>query len=234
MLELDRLLSLLLALASIVAAEAPRYQCDLEARTAVVHVAMNRLAQPWVHEVTQGWQTRPPVAEDVRDTLLALAQPDITAGALFLFGPGDVSGLRRRNNGQLPWWLQRYAPFRRWNCRGTYVEAWTLDQEATGEIKMSERWKLAVVQMTKFCGQTPLEAALSFVREEYGPDASVELSLLEGDHALADLGVYLMTVKADDQEVEYLLSPPWAALRLSGCYRILEFSLEQDHDSKTP
>jgi len=221
---MDAVLRLVLSLASIVAAEAPRYQCGFEARAAVVHVAMNRLGQPWVADVTQGWHTRPPVAADIADTLLALAQPDTTAGALFMFGPGDIPSLRQRNGGNLPWWLRRYRPYKRWSCKGTYVEAWSLQRKEAERMSQVNqvKWKLAVVETIKACGQTPIEAALSFAQQEYGPDAAVELLLLDGDHPLADLGLYEMTVAAKNGVARYFLSPPWATLRLSGCYRILE------------
>lgn len=115
---------LVLALASIVAGESQG--CPAEAQRAVVHVARNRLAMPWVQEVTDGWYgLAEPTAADVARVVEALGEPDPTGGALFMFGSGDVERLRARNGGALPPWLAGYQPGQRWTCDdGRTVETW--------------------------------------------------------------------------------------------------------------
>jgi len=117
----------LLVLASLVAGEAQG--CPAEAQRAVVHVALNRLALPWVQDVRDGWYgwADPGPVEMARTIEALAAADDPTGGAVFMFGSGDVARLRARNGGALPAWLDGYEPGQRWMCEGgRTVETWRL------------------------------------------------------------------------------------------------------------
>jgi hypothetical protein len=103
-----------LQLARVIAGEAPG--CSIDAKLAVAWVADNRVQQRVVEKWREGWYgDRAPQATDLAVALLWPSLPDPTGGATFLVGPGDAP--------RMPW-LAGMTRARRWQCPGTYLEAY--------------------------------------------------------------------------------------------------------------
>ena len=91
-----------LALAAIIAGEAPG--CSAEAKLAVANVHSRNAV--WYGDAQ-------PTALDLYVALNWQQYPDPTGGAAFLVHPDDVQ--------RMPWLVERTAA---WTCAGTALEAW--------------------------------------------------------------------------------------------------------------
>lgn len=102
-------LFLTVALAWIIAGEAPT--CPMEAKIAVAQVHANRQAAG----IEGGWfGWREPTTADLLAAHSWRRWPDVTDGALYAIGPGDAA--------KMPWLRERVA---RWDCEaGDFVEVW--------------------------------------------------------------------------------------------------------------
>lgn len=109
-----RELLIALQLARLIAGEAPG--CPVDAKMAVAWVATNRVQQGVVEEWREGWYgDAEPELVDLAIALLWSSLPDSTDGAIFLVGPGDAA--------RMPW-LASMTRAKRWQCPGTYLEAY--------------------------------------------------------------------------------------------------------------
>ena len=99
-----------LALAWIIAGEAPA--CPVEAKVAVAQVHANRI-EAQIEGGWFGWQE--PGPQDIQAALFFQRWPDLVDGALYAIGPGDAA--------KMPWLQERKG---RWECAGgDFVEVWT-------------------------------------------------------------------------------------------------------------
>ena len=93
---------LALALARIIAGEAPG--CPVEAKLAVAHVHSRNAV--WFGDAE-------PTAIDIWAAVNWQQHPDPTGGAVYLIHPDDRA--------RMPWLVERTAS---WTCEGTALEAW--------------------------------------------------------------------------------------------------------------
>ena len=99
---------LALALARIIAGEAPG--CPVEAKVATAWVYHNRIEQG----IQGGWfGDGEPTVTDTQIARFWWMWPDPTDGALYMIHPSDRA--------KMPWLVERTA---QWTCTGTALEAW--------------------------------------------------------------------------------------------------------------